>query len=125
VRGSRVLPVDGIPAVHDPRAGEQHVITGLSGKLAQRGGDHGAGMTAEHMPGVRVPGVAGIPGDRLGGVAEPVIVVGDRHDPVAAAPADRATPHTRQPLDGLADEDLDGVRTLRGVGQVPDAEIAL
>jgi hypothetical protein len=81
VRGAGVLPVDRVPAVHDPRADQQHVVAGLAGEPAQRRGDHGAGMTAQHVPGVHVPGVAGIPGDRLSWVSEPVVVVGDRNDP--------------------------------------------
>jgi hypothetical protein len=80
-------------------------------------------MAAEHAVGVHVPGVAGLPGDRLGRVAEPVVVVGDRHDPRAAAPANVAVPGAREPLHGPVDEDLDGVGTLRGLGKIPDAEV--
>ena len=124
MRGPGVLPVDGVPAVHDPRADQQHVIAGLAGEPAQRRGDHGAGMTAQHVPGVHVPGVAGIPGDRLGGVSEPVVVVGDRHDPRAAAPANLTVPGTAEPRHGLVDEDLDGVRPFGGIGQIPQAKVA-
>ncbi len=125
VRGPGVLPVDGVPAVHDPRADQQHIVAGLAGEPAQRRGDHGAGMTAQHVPGVHVPGVAGIPGDRPGRVSEPVVVVGDRHDPGTAAPANLAVPGTSEPLHSLADEDLDGVGTFGGIGQIPHAEVAL
>ena len=125
VRGAGVLPVDGVPAVHDPRAGQQHVVAGLAGEPAQRRGDHGAGMTAQHVPGVHVPGVAGIPGDRLGRVPEPVVVVGDRHDPRAAAPANLTVPGTAEPLHRLADEDLDRVRAFGRIGQIPHAKVAL
>jgi hypothetical protein len=125
VRGPGVLPVDGVAAVHDPRASQQHVVAGLAGEPAQRRGDHGAGMTAQHPAGVHVPGVAGFPGDRLGRISEPVIVVGDRHDPGTATPADLALPGTTEPLHSLADEDLGGVGTFRGFGQIPQAKVAL
>jgi hypothetical protein len=38
VRGSGVLPVDGVSAVHDARADQQHVVAGLAGEAAQRRG---------------------------------------------------------------------------------------
>ena len=123
VRGAGVLPVDRVPAVHDPGADQQHVVAGLTGEPAQRRGDHGAGMTAQHVPGVHVPGVPGIPGDRLSWVSEPVVVVGDRHDPGTGAPADLAAPGTTEPLHSLADEDLDGVGTFGGFGQIPQAKV--
>jgi len=119
VRGPGVLPVDGVAAVRDPRAGQQHVITRLAGKPSQRRRDHGAGMTAQHAPGIDVSGLAALPGDRLDRIAEPVIIVGDRHDPGTAAPADLAAPGPAQPFHSQADKDLDGVRTFRRVGQNP------
>ena len=84
VWSSGVLPVDGVAAVHDPRAGQQHIVARPAGEPAQRRRDHRAGMAAEHVPGVHVPGVAGITGDRISHVPEPVVVVGDRHDPGTA-----------------------------------------
>ena len=125
MRGAGVLPVDGVPAVHDPRADQQQVVAGPAGEPAQRRGDHGAGMTAQQVPGVHVPGVAGLPGDRLGRVSEPVVVVSDRHDPGPAAPAHLAVPGTNEPLHSLADEDLDGVPTFGGLGQIPQAKVPL
>jgi hypothetical protein len=125
VRGPGVLPVDGVPAVHDPGADQQHIVARLAGEPTQRRGDHGGGMTAQHVPGVHIPGVAGIPGDRLGWVSEPVVVISDRHDPRAAAPANLAVPGTSEPRHGLADEDLDGVRTFGRIGQIPQAKVAL
>src|ERR1700722_6906412 len=52
-------------------------------------------MTAQHGLGVHVAGVARLPGNRGGGAPEPVVVVGDGHDPRAAAPADLAVPGPR------------------------------
>jgi len=125
MRGAGVLPVDGVPAVHDPRADQQQVVAGPAGEPAQRRGDHGAGMAAQYVPGGHVPGVAGLPGDRLGRVREPVVVVGDRHDPGAAAPANLAVPGTAEPFHRLADEDLDRVPAFGGIGQIPHAKVTL
>ena len=47
------------------------------------------------------------------------------HDPGTAAPANLAPPGTRELLHRLADEDLDGVGTLGGFGQIPQAKVAL
>jgi hypothetical protein len=127
VRGAGVLPVDGVPAVHYPGADQQHVIRGVSGiggEATQRGRDHGARMAAEHAPRVYVPGVSSFPGDRAGWVPEPVVVVGDRDDPAAAAPSDFAVPCPGQAFDGFVDEDLDSVRAFRGIGQIPYGKIA-
>ena len=124
VRGPGVLPVDGVAAVHDPQAHKQHVIGGIGGKPAQRGRDHRAGMAAQHAPGRHVPGVAGIAGDRLGRVSEPVVIVDDRHDPRPAAPADLAAPGTAQRNHGLVNEELNGVRAIGRVREIPDAKVA-
>jgi hypothetical protein len=69
----------------------------------------------------------GPPGARswCGRVPEPVVVVGDRHDPWTATPADLAVPGTTQPLHSLADEDLDRVGTFGGFGQIPQAKVSL
>jgi hypothetical protein len=107
-----------------PGAGQQHVAAGLAGEPAQRRGDQGGAMTAPQVPGVQVPGVAGLPGDRPGRVSEPAVVTGHRHDPRAAAPADRALPGTTQRLRRLADEDLDGVPAFAGLGPIPPATAA-
>jgi hypothetical protein len=56
--------------------------------------------------------------DYIGRVSEPAVVVGDRLDPRTAAPANLAVPGTREPPHRLADEDLDGVRTSGGFGQI-------
>jgi hypothetical protein len=60
----------------------------------------------------------------IAGIDEPVVVVGDRYDPGTAAPADLTTPGATEPLHALADEDLDGVGTFGGVGQIPHAKVS-
>src|SRR5271157_956984 len=82
-------------------------------------------MAAEHLPGAHVAGVTSFPGDRVGRVAQSVVVVGDRHDLRAPAPADLAGPGAGQRLDRPVDKDLDGVRALPGVGEIADAESGL
>jgi len=82
-------------------------------------------MTAQHGPGVHVPGVASIPGDRLSRVPEPVVVVCDRDDPGAAAPADLTVPGTGEPIHSAAGEDLDGVGAFGGRGEIPQGKVAL
>src|ERR1039457_1470165 len=125
VRAPGVLPVDRVPAVHDPRADEEHVAAGLFGQLAERWRDHDARVTAEHLPGIDVAGVARLSGDRAGRVAETVVIVGDRHDAGTAAPANLAGPGARQRLDGPVDEELNSVRTFGWFGEIPDAEVEL
>ena len=124
MRGAGVLPVDGVAPVGDARADQQHVGRGRPGQFAERRRDDGGGMAAQHLPGGHVPGVAGLPGDRAGRVAEPVVIVGHRDYPRATAPADRAAPGAGQRLGRPADDELDGVRAGRGVGEVADAEVA-
>jgi hypothetical protein len=123
VRRAAVLPGDGVPAVHHPGAGQQHIVAaGTAGKPPQRGRDHGAGMAAEHPAGTHVAGVTGFPGDRGGRVAQPIVVVGDRDDSRAPAPPHLARPDTGQRGGDPVGEDLDGVRARRGIGQVADVE---
>src|ERR1022692_2741727 len=125
VRAPGVLPVDRVPAVDHPRADEEHVVAGFFGELAQRWRDHGARLTAEHLPFADVAGVARLSGDRAGRVAETVVVVGDRHDARTAAPADLAGPGTGQRRDDPVDDELNSVRTFGWVGEIPDAEVEL
>src|SRR5271167_488776 len=79
-------------------------------------------MAAEHLPGAHVAGVTSFPGDRVGRVTKAIVVVGDRHDFRAPAPPDLTGPGARQRLDRPVDEDLDGVRSLPGIGEIADAE---
>jgi len=74
---------------------------------------------------MHIPGVAGLAGDRLARVAEPVIVVGDRHDPRTVAPANLSAPRAAQRRRSPVDEDLDGVRAFASFGQVPQAKVTL
>ena len=97
----------------------------IPGELVKGGRDHDAGMAAEHLPGAHVAGVTSFPGDRVGPVAQAIVVIGDRHDFRAPAPPNLAGPGACQRLDGPVDEDLDGVRALPGVGEIADAESGL
>ncbi len=58
VRRAGMEAVDGVPAEHDPRADEEHVVDRVEGEGAQGGGDHGARVAAQHPVGVDVPRVA-------------------------------------------------------------------
>src|ERR1035437_394115 len=125
VRAPGGLPVDPVPAVHDPRADQEQVVAGIFGEPTQRWRDHGARVAAEHLAGTGVAGVARLSGDRAGRVVETVVIVGDRHDARTAAPPDLAGPGARQRLDDNIDEELDGVRAFGGFRKIPDAEIEL
>src|SRR5579884_2083031 len=69
----------------------------------------------------RIPGIARYVA-RV--VAEGVVVVGDRHDAVAATPANLTAPRIGEGAYRTVEHELDGVRTLGRVGQVTDRQIA-
>ena len=83
VRLADVQAVDGVAPVDDAGAGEEDVLVAGVAQRAQGARDQRGGVRPQHPPVVDVAAVAGVPGGRLGRVAEPVVVVGDVHDGLA------------------------------------------
>jgi len=123
VRGAGVQPVDAVAPVDQGRAYQQHGVARIGGQGPQRGRDQGGGMAAQHLPRGDVPRIPGLPGHVAGVVAEQVVVVGDRDDPVTAAPAHPAAPVRGERLGGTAGDELDRMRPFGRVGQVTDGQI--
>jgi len=122
-----VLPVDRVTAVHDARADEEHVIgrVRVLGKQAQRGRHHRGAVAAQHAPVINVAGIPCLARDGRRKVAQAVVIVGDGHDPWAAAPAGRAAPGAGQRRYGQLGDHLDGVRRPLGrIGQIGDRKVA-
>ena len=81
VRGAGVQSVDGIAAVANARQRDEDVVrVGIGGGEATQCRRYaGRRMTAEYAHLADVPRVPSIPGDGVGGVAEPIVVVLDRN----------------------------------------------
>jgi hypothetical protein len=122
-RGRGVEPVDGVAPVHHPRADQQDVVGRVGGQGAQGGRDHRRGMAAQQVVPVDIAGVAHVAGDRVGGDAQPVVVVGDRDHPRTAVPAHLAVPGGGQAGHGRVDQQLDGVAALVGIGAVAHGQV--
>jgi hypothetical protein len=118
-------PVDGVAPVDNPRTDQEHVGGGggLGREGTQGGGDHRAGVAAQHAVLVEVAGVAHVPADRVGRDAQPVVVVLDGDHTRPPVPAHLAVPGRGERGDGGVGQQLDGVVALPGVGEVPHGQV--
>jgi hypothetical protein len=116
-------PVDGVAPVHHSRADEEHVVDGFGRQGSERGGDHRRGVAAQHAAPVDIAGVAHVAADRARRDAEPVVAVLDRDQARPGLPMHLAVPGSGEAGHGGVDQLLDGMATLVGVGEVPDAQV--
>jgi hypothetical protein len=123
MRRPRMESINGIAPVRDARTDEEHVIAVIVGESSQRRGDHGAGVTPQHVIVIDVTGVAGVSSNRGWGKPQLVVVVGQGHDAWASSRADGTAPRRTQSRCGVIDEELEGVLALRRVGQVADCQV--
>lgn len=125
VRRAGVQPVDAVAPVDEARAHQQHVVPGLGGQPAQKRRHQRARLGAQHLGGRDVAGVARVAGRTVRRVPQRVVVVRDGHDGAGAVEVEVGAPAGAQRLDDVAQEELQGVWALRGVGQVSHGERAL
>jgi hypothetical protein len=118
-----VKTVDGIPSVDDASTYQQHVIAWTFRNSAQSRWDHRRRVRSKHDAVTDVPGVSGISGHCFRRDAEPVVVVGDRYDRVGADSTDFTSPRLQR-LHSLIDDELDGVRSVLGVGEITNRQVA-
>jgi hypothetical protein len=109
--------------VHHSRADEDHVVDGFGRHGSERGRDHRRGVAAQHAAPADIAGVAHVAADRVRRDAEPVVVVLDRDHARPALPMHLAVPGGGEAGHGGVDQQLDGMATLVGVGEVPDAQV--
>ncbi len=92
VGGAGVEAVDGVATVRNPGAGDEDVVGRVGGESVKSRGNQSAGVAAQDALVIHIAGVAGVAGDGLGWVAEPVVVVGPSDDPGSADHAYVAAP---------------------------------
>ncbi len=117
-------PIDGVAPVDQAGADQQQVVGRVESQRTQGARDHRRGLGAQQHALRHVARVARVSGGSVGRIAEPVVVVFDRHQRPGAVEEAPATPALGERFVKCADDPLHGVRTLDRVGEVTQVESA-